>query len=90
MTLDVADTELKTKHRAMWGKGDYPLMVDTFLLPIGQRLADACGDQPRRTRARRGGRHGQCVHSGRPARRPRDGQRPDARAAGSGREAPRG
>lgn len=41
--LDVADTELKAKHRAMWGKGDYPLMVDTFLLPIGQRLADAAG-----------------------------------------------
>ncbi len=27
----------------MWGKGDYPLMVDTFLLPVGQRLADAAG-----------------------------------------------
>ena len=46
MTLDVADAELKTKHRVMWGKGDYPLMVDTFLLPIGQRLADAAGISP--------------------------------------------
>jgi SAM-dependent methyltransferase len=46
MTADVADAELKTKHRAMWGKGDYPLMVDTFLLPIGQRLADAAGISP--------------------------------------------
>src|SRR5687768_5820748 len=46
MTLDVADRELKTKHRAMWGKGDYPLMVETFLLPIGQRLADAAGITP--------------------------------------------
>ena len=46
MTLDIADTELKTRHRAMWGKGDYPLMVDTFLLPIGQRLADAAGISP--------------------------------------------
>jgi SAM-dependent methyltransferase len=37
------DTELKAKHRVMWGNGDYPLMVDTFLLPIGQRLADGAG-----------------------------------------------
>ena len=43
MALDVADSELKAKHRTMWGKGDYPLMVDTFLLPIGQRLVDAAG-----------------------------------------------
>jgi SAM-dependent methyltransferase len=43
MQLEMADTELKTKHRVMWGKGDYPLMVDTFLLPVGQRLADAAG-----------------------------------------------
>jgi SAM-dependent methyltransferase len=43
MAPDVADTELKAKHRTMWGKGDYPLMVDTFLLPIGQRLVDAAG-----------------------------------------------
>ncbi len=40
MTIDVADTELKAKHRVMWGNGDYPLMVDTFLLPIGQRLVE--------------------------------------------------
>ena len=46
MKLDVADTELKAKHRTMWGNGDYPLMVDTFLLPIGQRLADAAGVGP--------------------------------------------
>ena len=26
----------------MWASGDYPRMVDTFLLPVGQRLADAC------------------------------------------------
>lgn len=43
MTVDVVDTELKAKHRSMWGNGDYPLMVDTFLLPIGQRLAGAAG-----------------------------------------------
>ena len=41
MTIDVADTELKAKHRVMWGNGDYPLMVDTFLLPIGRRLVEA-------------------------------------------------
>ena len=44
MTIDVAvDTELKAKHRVMWGNGDYPRMVDTFLLPIGRRLVEAAG-----------------------------------------------
>lgn len=43
MTTDTADAELKTRHRAMWGSGDYPLMVTTFLLPLGPRLVDACG-----------------------------------------------
>ncbi|HWC26349.1 MAG TPA: class I SAM-dependent methyltransferase [Solirubrobacteraceae bacterium] len=43
MTLDLADSELKTRHRAMWASGDYPLMVETFLLPIGRRLVEACG-----------------------------------------------
>jgi SAM-dependent methyltransferase len=47
MTIDAAaDTELKAKHRAMWGNGDYPLMVDTFLLPIGQRLVVGAGIGP--------------------------------------------
>ena len=35
--------ELKTRHRAMWASGDYPRMVETFLLPLGPRLVDACG-----------------------------------------------
>jgi SAM-dependent methyltransferase len=43
MTVDVKDAELKTRHRAMWASGDYPLMVDTFLLPVGERLAEAAG-----------------------------------------------
>jgi SAM-dependent methyltransferase len=42
MTVDVKDTELKSRHRAMWASGDYPLMVETFLLPIGPRLVEAC------------------------------------------------
>lgn len=37
------DTELKTRHRTMWASGDYPRMVETFLLPLGPRLVDACG-----------------------------------------------
>src|SRR3954467_12418516 len=36
------DAELKARHRKMWASGDYPSMVETFLLPLGQRLADAC------------------------------------------------
>jgi SAM-dependent methyltransferase len=42
MALDVADSELKARHRAMWASGDYAHMVETFLLPIGPRLVDAC------------------------------------------------
>lgn len=43
MSSTVPDTELKARHRAMWASGDYPSMVETFLLPIGKRLVDACG-----------------------------------------------
>jgi len=44
---DVADSkdannELKARHRAMWASGDYPSMVETFLLPLGPRLVEAC------------------------------------------------
>jgi SAM-dependent methyltransferase len=38
-----ADAELKQRHRAMWASGDYPSMVETFLLPLGPRLVEACG-----------------------------------------------
>jgi SAM-dependent methyltransferase len=41
-TLPNADAELKGRHRKMWASGDYPSMVETFLLPLGPRLADAC------------------------------------------------
>jgi len=42
MSTQTPDPELKARHRAMWASGDYPLMVETFLLPIGPRLVDAC------------------------------------------------
>jgi SAM-dependent methyltransferase len=42
MSLDATAPDLKSRHRAMWASGDYPHMVDTFLIPVGQRLADAC------------------------------------------------
>lgn len=45
-SASVADQELKQKHRAMWGSGDYPVMVETFLLPLGPRLVQACGIGP--------------------------------------------
>jgi SAM-dependent methyltransferase len=38
-----ADLELKAKHRSMWASGDYPNMVETFLLPLGPRLVEAAG-----------------------------------------------
>src|SRR4051812_43909774 len=37
------DSELKARHRVMWASGDYPSMVETFLLPLGPRLVEACG-----------------------------------------------
>ena len=40
------DAELKARHRAMWASGDYPSMVETFLLPLGPRLVEACGIVP--------------------------------------------
>jgi SAM-dependent methyltransferase len=39
----ISDSELKARHRAMWASGDYPSMVETFLLPLGPRLVEACG-----------------------------------------------
>ncbi|MDX6648086.1 MAG: hypothetical protein QOJ97_37, partial [Solirubrobacteraceae bacterium] len=42
----MSDTELKAGHRAMWASGDYPSMVETFLLPLGPRLVEACGIAP--------------------------------------------
>jgi SAM-dependent methyltransferase len=40
------DSELKARHRAMWASGDYPAMVETFLLPLGPRLVESCGIGP--------------------------------------------
>ena len=37
------DAQLKARHRAMWASGDYPAMVETWLLPLGPRLVAACG-----------------------------------------------
>ena len=43
MSSPLPDAELKARHRAMWASGDYPSMVETFLLPLGPRLVDAAG-----------------------------------------------
>src|SRR3954469_14511525 len=40
------DAELRTRHRAMWASGDYAGMVETFLLPLGPRLVEACAIEP--------------------------------------------
>jgi SAM-dependent methyltransferase len=37
----MTDTELKERHAKMWASGDYPKMVETFLLPLGPRLVAA-------------------------------------------------
>ena len=46
MSSGTEDSELKARHRAMWASGDYPSMVETFLLPLGPRLVEACGIGP--------------------------------------------
>jgi SAM-dependent methyltransferase len=43
LSSTVSDSELKARHRAMWASGDYPSMVETFLLPLGPSLVEACG-----------------------------------------------
>ena len=43
MSIAPPDAELKARHRKMWATGDYPAMVETFLLPLGPRLVAACG-----------------------------------------------
>ena len=45
-TVPTPVPDLKTRHRVMWASGNYPLMVDTFLLPVGQRLVEACPITP--------------------------------------------
>jgi SAM-dependent methyltransferase len=44
--LPSSDSELKARHRTMWASGDYPSMVEAFLLPLGPRLVEACGIGP--------------------------------------------
>ena len=39
-------SELKARHAAMWASGDYPSMVETFLLPLGPRLVGAAELRP--------------------------------------------
>lgn len=46
MPPTVLDTDLKARHRAMWASGDYPGMVESWLLPIGSRLVTACDITP--------------------------------------------
>jgi SAM-dependent methyltransferase len=46
VSATMSDTELKAKHAGMWASGDYPSMVETFLLPLGPRLVAACGIGP--------------------------------------------
>ena len=42
-----SDAELKERHRKMWASGDYPSMVETWLLPRshGSRFEDASRQQ---------------------------------------------
>ena len=44
--LGEADRALKTKHRAMWGMGNYPTVVTDVVAPLGPILVDAAGIKP--------------------------------------------
>lgn len=46
MSAATPPPDLKARHRTMWASGDYPTMVETFLLPLGPRLVDAAGIGP--------------------------------------------
>ena len=46
MASTAPDNELKARHRAVWASGDYSTMVETFLLPLGPVLVEACGIGP--------------------------------------------
>jgi SAM-dependent methyltransferase len=46
LSSTASDSELKARHRKMWALGDYPAMVETFLLPLGPRLVEACAIGP--------------------------------------------
>ena len=46
MSATNPDQQLKARHRAMWASGDYASMVDTFLLPLGKSLVEACAAGP--------------------------------------------
>ena len=37
------DTQLKSRHRAMWAMGDYPAVASGVIDPLGEVLVDACG-----------------------------------------------
>ena len=87
MTITQDDAGLKTRHRAMWASGDYPKMVETFLLPLGPRLVDACGIGSNDRVLDVAAGTGNAVDPGRRARRARRRERPHARTARS-RKAP--
>ena len=40
---DSADAELKSRHRAMWAMGDYPLVASEVIPDWGEVLVGACG-----------------------------------------------
>jgi SAM-dependent methyltransferase len=46
MATTASDQELKARHAKMWASGDYPSMVEMWLLPIGERLVAAIGIEP--------------------------------------------
>ena len=90
LSSTMPDSELKARHRAMWASGDYPSMVETFLLPLGPRLVEACGIGPgmRVLDVAAGTGNASIPAAQRGARG--DRQRPHARAArGRARRAPR-
>ncbi|MGD7732053.1 class I SAM-dependent methyltransferase [Propionibacteriaceae bacterium G57] len=42
-TTDIQLDELKTRHRALWNLGNYPLIADTVIPHLGESLVEASG-----------------------------------------------
>ena len=65
----------------MWASGDYPSMVETFLLPLGPRLVEAAGIGPGMSVLDVAAGTGNASIPAAESGRGRDRQRPDARVA---------
>ncbi|MGV9800764.1 class I SAM-dependent methyltransferase [Mycobacterium sp. NPDC003449] len=46
MDAVTVDSDLETRHRALWALGDYGAIAETIVAPLGPTLVEACGIGP--------------------------------------------